>query len=289
MKTFAVIGPGAVGTTIAKAIQDSGLDLTLYGREDKNVILEDFSSGEETRLRVKALNQATEHVDVIFIAVKAPQLQSVLDDLPRLCHQDTCVVLCQNGMGQLKHLSSYNAYHAVIYISGQKSGDHITHYRDYDIHVQNTKTTSHLKATLQHSALNVHLSDDVARKQWYKLLVNIGINSVTAYYAEPASVLKNKEAYHMTKALIQEGFNVAVAQGIDFEDTIMTKIMRIYEGYPDEMGTSMYYDIINKRPLELEVIHGYVRRVAHINEVSTPTLNKVYHDWKDTEKRYLEV
>ena len=40
--------------------------------------------------------------------------------------------------------------------------------------------------------------------------------------------------------------------GIQFPHTIVDDIMQIYAGYPDYMGTSMYYDIINHQPLEIE-------------------------------------
>ena len=42
--------------------------------------------------------------------------------------------------------------------------------------------------------------------------------------------------------------------------------MKIYQGYPDEMGTSMYYDVLNQQPLEVEAIQGYIyQRLDFIN------------------------
>ena len=49
-----------------------------------------------------------------------------------------------------------------------------------------------------------------------------------------------------------------MAEGITLPDTIVEDIMHIYAGYPDHMGTSMYYDVINHQPLEVEAIQGFI-------------------------------
>ena len=64
--------------------------------------------------------------------------------------------------------------------------------------------------------------------------------------------------------------------GIQFPHTIVDDIMQIYAGYPDYMGTSMYYDIINHQPLEIEAIQGFIFRQAKSHNVNTPHLDTIY-------------
>ena len=64
--------------------------------------------------------------------------------------------------------------------------------------------------------------------------------------------------------------------GIQFPHTIVDDIMQIYAGYPDHMGTSMYYDIINHQPLEIEAIQGFIFRQAKSHNVNTPHLDTIY-------------
>ena len=71
-------------------------------------------------------------------------------------------------------------------------------------------------------------------------------------------------------SIIKEGHQVAEASGIQFPHTIVDDIMQIYAGYPDYMGTSMYYDIINHQPLEIEAIQGFIFRQAKSHNVNTP-------------------
>ena len=67
-----------------------------------------------------------------------------------------------------------------------------------------------------------------------------------------------------------------MAEGITLPDTIVADIMHIYAGYPDHMGTSMYYDVINHQPLEVEAIQGFIYRKARTHHLSTPSLDTVY-------------
>ena len=65
--------------------------------------------------------------------------------------------------------------------------------------------------------------------------------------------LKISEVYQLCTRLLEEGKQVAMA----LPDTIVEDIMHIYAGYPDHMGTSMYYDVINHQP-PVEAIQGFI-------------------------------
>lgn len=106
--------------------------------------------------------------------------------------------------------------------------------------------------------------------------MNLGINSITALGHNTAQILKINEVKHLCRQLLKEGHQVAEASGIQFPHTIVDDIMQIYAGYPDYMGTSMYYDIINHRPLEIEAIQGFIFRQAKSHNVNTPHLDTIY-------------
>ena len=67
--------------------------------------------------------------------------------------------------------------------------------------------------------------------------------------------------------LLEEGKQVAIAEGITLPDTIVEDIMHIYAGYPNHMGTSMYYDVMNHQPLEVEAIQGFIYRKARTHHL----------------------
>lgn len=164
----------------------------------------------------------------------------------------------------------------MVYISGQKDGNTVTHFRDEILHLQRDAFTQQLKRDLDRSGLHIELEDNIETPIWYKLLVNLGINSVTALGHDTARVLKVNGMRELVRNLINDGLQVAQAEGIQFETTLIDDIMHIYDGYPDEMGTSMYYDIKDRKTLEIDYIQGYIYDKARIHNLNTPYLDTIY-------------
>ncbi|UXR71597.1 oxidoreductase [Staphylococcus sp. IVB6238] len=279
MTNIAVIGAGAVGTSIAMFIQPT-TSVTLLGRQQEIRIYNDRETQSQTTIDVQPLNTHQDVFDVIFIAVKTHQLAAVIPYLRRITHANTCIILAQNGYGQLDLLTDYHAYQGVVYISGEKQKQHVTHFRDRRIHIQRDSNTEQLIQQLAQSKLELILEDDIEQPIWYKLLVNLGINTVTALTQDTARVLKRSDMNELCRQLLTEGLLVAQSCGITFPETTVDDIMQIYVGYPDDMGTSMYYDVKNKQPLEVEAIQGYISRQSQLHQLHTPTLDRCYQDLK---------
>lgn len=65
MTRIAVIGPGAVGTSIAVALSDE-YEVTLVGRRAQTLTFEDYVDQTTRTLSVNALQEATEPFDLIL-------------------------------------------------------------------------------------------------------------------------------------------------------------------------------------------------------------------------------
>lgn len=269
---IAIIGPGAVGTTIAYELQQVLPHVTLLGRINKSIHLQPANQ----HVAVNNIKAMTDPFDVIIIAVKTHQLGTLIPDLKRLTHDDTTIILAQNGYGLLSKLPFKYVYQAVVYISGQKKGDEVIHFRDYRLHIQRDSRTEQLKQYIKHTKIELILEDYIETTIWYKLLVNLGINSITALGGNTAQILKIPEIYQLCTRLLEEGKQVSMAEGIQLPGTIVEDIMHIYAGYPDHMGTSMYYDVINHQPLEVEAIQGFIYHKAKTHQLATPSLDTIY-------------
>lgn len=125
----------------------------------------------------------------------------------------------------------------------------MTHFRDYKLHLQSDAVTEQLAQAFSATKLELVLEPYIQQAIWYKLIVNLGINTVTALGRDTARVLKDERMAELCHQLLIEGEQVARAEGIHFDMDFVTSIMNIYAGYPDEMGTSMYYDTMNQHPL----------------------------------------
>lgn len=278
MNNVAIIGPGAVGSTIAFDLRDASLNVQLLGRRNETLRYHSNNDLHPTyQLDVRALNEYHETVDILFIAVKIPQLDTVLTSYQHLLHKNTIIILAQNGHGQLHKFDHPYVYQAVVYISGQKTGNTITHYRDHKLILDQNAHTQALHQCISNSSLNIELTTDIDKAIWYKLLVNLAINSVTALTRSTASVLEVPGIKKLCEQLLLEGINIAKAEHVHFEPNIVNTILNIYDGYPAEMGTSMYYDIVDGRSLEIDGIQGYLFYKARKHHLNTPILDTIYH------------
>ncbi|MDW4247887.1 oxidoreductase [Staphylococcus saprophyticus] len=278
MNNVAIIGPGAVGSTIAYDLRDASLNVQLLGRRNETLRYHSNNDLHPTyQLDVRALNEYHETVDILFIAVKIPQLDTVLTSYQHLLHKNTIIILAQNGHGQLHKFDHPYVYQAVVYISGQKTGNTITHYRDHKLILDQNAHTQALHQCISNSSLNIELTTDIDKAIWYKLLVNLAINSVTALTRSTASVLEVPGIKKLCEQLLLEGINIAKAEHVHFEPNIVNTILNIYDGYPAEMGTSMYYDIVDGRSLEIDGIQGYLFYKARKHHLNTPILDTIYH------------
>lgn len=148
MTRYGVVGPGAVGTTIAYELVQAGKKVQLLGRSDKRVEYDPGNNQPCTSLEVTDIKKVEGPFDVLFVAVKAHQLDAVMHDLERLIEDSSIVILAQNGYRDLNRLPIKHIYQAVVYISGQKEGNTVTHFRDEILHLQRDEFTQQLKREL---------------------------------------------------------------------------------------------------------------------------------------------
>src|SRR5699024_447328 len=98
-----------------------------------------------------------------------------------------------------------HVYQAVVYISGQKTEKQVTHFRDWTLKLPINNDTLLLKSLTKDSILNIECIEDYYEQVWYKLLVNLGINTVTAITRQTAKVLKSDGIENLCRNLLIEG------------------------------------------------------------------------------------
>ena len=139
--TIAIIGPGAVGTTLAFELKKVLPDTELIGRQDKLMTYFPENTSNGSNVKVTSFNHINQTFDVIIIAVKTHQLDDVIKQLPKITHDDSLIILAQNGYGQLNKLPYQHVFQAVVYISGQKVNNNVQHFRDYQLYIQDSTLT----------------------------------------------------------------------------------------------------------------------------------------------------
>lgn len=106
----AVLGPGAIGTTVAAALHEVGRTPLLCGRTPRDSLtLQDGNRFITVPGPVQTNPaQITRTVDLIFLAVKSTQIDAAAEWLRALTGPETVICVLQNGVEQLDRLATYS-------------------------------------------------------------------------------------------------------------------------------------------------------------------------------------
>jgi 2-dehydropantoate 2-reductase len=134
--------------------------------------------------------------------------------------------------------------------------------------------TSRLEAianVFNQAGLETEISDNVFGLLWDKLLVNVGINALTAITGlQNGRLVEIPELKEILEIAVSEGWEVAKTKGIklNFEDPVAhTKAVCIATA---ENRSSMLQDVLNHRKTEIQMINGAILKEGQNLGIKTP-------------------
>lgn len=280
-----IIGAGAVGSIIAREfykLPADEVELTLMARSARNgfTILE---QGVKTyhEIKVHNISEVTDKFDVLFIAAKTPALTALKETISNITHKNSEIIYALNGMG-------YDAVFdrgipGVVYISGQQHDDYIEHYVNQKVILperQYSCIDKLIELIDSTEAVNFELlkSSEFNKMRYEKLLINVGINSMTALSKNTSKIFEDDKTVQLTRQLLTESLavvNMCNTDNVQIDDGFIDYAMDMYFSYPRDMGTSMYYDVMANRTTEFEYIQQYVHNMKQDCDIDTPVLDIV--------------
>jgi 2-dehydropantoate 2-reductase len=92
------------------------------------------------------------------------------------------------------------------------------------------------------------------------------------------SVFRHPHIAQLAKDIIREVVAVGRAEGAKLDDSIAGRIVSQFGNIPDaeNQGTSMYYDRMAGRPMELEARNGVIVRLGAKHGIATPVCVAIY-------------
>lgn len=114
--SVALVGPGAIGTTVAAALHEAGRTPVICGRSAHAELKLRFEGGEiVVPGPILTDPQAVkETVDLVFVAVKSTQTASAAPWVAALCDANTVICVLQNGVEQKAAFAPYAAGAAIV-------------------------------------------------------------------------------------------------------------------------------------------------------------------------------
>ncbi|CAB3754619.1 2-dehydropantoate 2-reductase [Paraburkholderia solisilvae] len=222
-----------------------------------------------------------DHVDWIIVCTKTQDTASASAWFERLCGPDTCVAVLQNGIEHEQRVAPYVGNRAVVpavvYFNGERRSASNFSFRrasEDDISIPDTATGQAFAALFEGALLKVAPRQDFQQRLWAKLLLNAVANPITALTRQRLAVFQRDDVRSIASDIIREGLAVALAGGVDLNEKTQSQVLaRLLSYHPDE-ATSMYFDNVNGRVLEVDALTGAIVRMGESLGVPTP-MNRI--------------
>lgn len=286
----AVIGAGAMGSLYGGFLAEAKHHVYLIDVFEAHVdsinknglcIIED---GKEIYIKnIRATTDAAEVgiVDLAIVFVKSTITDIAVKQNRQIFGENTIVLTLQNGLGNIEKINKVVDVKQII-AGTSANGANMVEPGKIN-HAGNGGTvigeingilSSRIKE-LRH-VLNIpklgpcQVSDNVIGLLWDKLLVNAGINPITALTGlKNGELLENQESIDLLEMVVDEGISVANSLGIKLGYTDAEHCKDVARATGDNTS-SMLSDIKNKRKTEILNINGAIVREGIKYNISTP-------------------
>ncbi len=295
-----VIGPGAIGCLLAAYLARAGEEVSLLDhRPERAALLQDRGitvAGERGQfhipIKVAADPTETSSAEVLILCVKANDTAVAAATLKDDISPESHLLTLQNGLGNVETLSEFFGSHRIF--AGVTSHGatllepgHVRHAGYGEIWMggadgpgssqASTEKLQNLAATLNRAGLQAQVVGDIQSILWRKLVVNVGINALTAILGVPnGALLTIPECQNVMDGAVEEAVQVARGCGIHLDVSEEIERVRAVCRTTATNISSMLQDVKRKKKTEIDQINGAVVRTAArlgmaspVNEVLT--------------------
>lgn len=285
---IAVIGPGALGSLFAAGIsRTADHDLWLLdhdarraARLDNKLLLNENGRELVCPVRITADAQNIGPVDLVLLCVKSADVADALARARPLLDANTLIIPFQNGIRHLDALHDLPFYVAIgVTAQGatllapghvRHGGSGLTRINflepQSDSALEKLNNAAHL---LNSCGFKTEISPNILSHVWAKLLVNVGINALTAILNCPnGDLLKEPARTRMVEA-VREGEAVARALGIELPADPVAMTQQVCRDTAANIS-SMLQDVRRGKTTEIEAINGALAAEAGKLNVPVP-------------------
>jgi len=246
------------------------------------LVIEDAAGGGAVTARPAASTdpEAARGADVLIIFVKSTATREAAAQFAPRAGRDTIVLTLQNGLGNESIIAAtFGKDRTAAGVTSQGATflgpGRIRHAGRGPTHIcmldGNSARLAPLCGALEKAGFETHVSADVTGLVWSKLVINVGINALTAITGQVnGKLVESEETKAIVADLVGEAVAVARARGISlsYEDPLAT----VYD-VAKKTGanrSSMLQDFDKHRASEIEVMNGAIVREGERAGVSVP-------------------
>jgi 2-dehydropantoate 2-reductase len=272
---IAVVGPGAIGATVAAYLHKAGHTLVLCGRTPRDELDVRPDGGEPIVVPGPVQTDPAAvggPVDVVMLAVKSTQLDDAARWLSELADERTVVCVLQNGVEQVElvqpHCPRSTVVPVIVWIGAEIQPEGWIRVRN-DPLLTLPAAAEFVVDLLRGADFVVTAASDFSTEAWRKLLVN-ALAGFMVLAGRRSGMFRRDDVAALSRAYLAECLAVAQAEGADLDDAVIDEMADMFTKAPEDMGTSMLFDRQAQRPLEWDIRNGVILRKAAKHGLPTP-------------------
>jgi 2-dehydropantoate 2-reductase len=274
---IALVGPGAIGATVAAYLHAAGHSVLLCGHTARESIEVRPDDHEPIVLPGPVHTDPAEvsgPMNVVFVAVKDTQNEQAGAWLARLCDEGTVVCALQNGVEQVERVGRFcpssTVVPAAIWLSAEIQPEGWVRARNEPrLVLPDIEAAATLAQLLRGAGVTVELDADFVNAAWHKLLVN-AVVCFMVLTGRRSGIFRRDDVAGLGRRYLAECLAVARADGATLRDGVIEEIMGMLSGAPEDVTTSMLTDREADRPLEWDIRNGVILRKASEHGLSAP-------------------
>ena len=279
---IAVVGAGAMGSLFGAMLAEAGNEVWLHDVWPEHVQainqdglhIEREGNTRAVEMRATADPQQIGRAELVIIFVKSSQTNSAAETAQSIAGAHGSVMTLQNGMGnadviaefiELERILAGTTSHGATLLgpgSIRHAGAGPTTIGAWSQTDGGLERAGKFAEFFNRAGIRTESVADVRSVVWNKLLINIGINAITALTnIKNGQILDLEVTRDLSRLAVEEAISVAKAENVTVHDDAVDIVFKVAEATAVNRS-SMGQDVDNHRQTEIAAINGFIVREA---------------------------
>lgn len=300
-----IVGPGAIGCLLAAFLSKTKEEVWLLDKSKERAAkinqqglrIEGVSGTWQAQVKITHEPRQIGKADLVIVCVKAYDTKSALSQVLHVVAEDTLVVTLQNGIGNVELIQESVGADRVVggitnlgavllgagCVKHTGKGETVIGRIDGKIPVQMRS----IREVFNRVGLEARISRDIKSLLWSKLVVNAGINALSAVTRLCNGKLLTLEGTRrILKDTVAEAVKVAKRKRIKLVyDDPLAKVEAVCESTSENIS-SMLQDVLKGKKTEIDFINGVIVRQGQESGVPVPVNTVLFDLVKTLEASY---
>jgi 2-dehydropantoate 2-reductase len=274
-----IAGPGAMGSLFAAYLGKSKEEIWLLDKDksraerlnQKGISVSGVSGTWQAKVRVTSNPKEIGRCDFFIVCVKSYDTKGLIHSVRGIIDSDCSVLTLQNGIGNLEVISEVIGGQNIFAGVTSQGANLVEPGRlrhagmgETVIGSPDGKLTSQLREIrrlFNQVGIPTRLSRDIKGLLWSKLIINVGINALTAITRlKNGQLLEFEGTRTIMRQVVTEATKLAKRKRIKLQfDDALTKVEAVCSATANNIS-SMLADVLKKKRTEIDFINGVIVR-----------------------------